>query len=279
MDSNLVEYIKRQRKKGYSKDQIKNVLLKAGYNEKDIKHAISLTDRPVFIFTVLVLIIILIFIISLDNQPMKPIEYDKVAKEYNNKCWKLKECQKTLDMADQLIENGGLFYGYLYKGFAYFELGEQKKALDFFDKAEDFASDTYQKRLLYEGKGWAYFKLSDPSCKENFQKAIALGNNEFWGLGWCHNKLGEYEKAIIAFNTAEDIGESASSTISNGKGYAYYKLGEYDNAIDSFERAMDSPLLRYRIEAYDGLIQIYTEKKDSRKVRYYLKERQNALSQ
>ncbi|MGM5488860.1 MAG: tetratricopeptide repeat protein [Nanobdellota archaeon] len=271
MSAGLIAYIKRQRKKGYSRAQIRNVLLEAGYQESVVDRAFHMHDNLYFAI-IMGLVAIILIVVAIPEKEEVDTSIDDVVNEYTEQCFRLEECERTLVLADDVLRVDETNpQSLLYKGLAYYQLGRYDDAIRSFEKAQKYASGSFVKAQIFEGFGWAYYRLGDPRCVHNFQQAINLGNKQFWGLGWCYHSLGQYEDALVAYNTGLQNTDIDKTYLRVGKGHAYYQLGRYEEAIDAFESATGSSLTRYRLEAYENLVKIYSEK-DNPRAEYYQKK-------
>jgi CHAT domain-containing protein/Tfp pilus assembly protein PilF len=152
-------------------------------------------------------------------------------------------------------------------GLVYIVLGEQHKALDYFNDALLLiqGEDDYQETLTRKNIGWAYATLGELSkALDNYNRALklireiknnsrernlkydlgesAIRNN----IGLIHAELGDNETAIAYLNQALNLnsdttveGYSAKATLLNNLGHNYYELGKYQEAIKYHKQSLD----------------------------------------
>ncbi len=142
----------------------------------------------------------------------------------------------------------------LLRGDAFYNLGDLRKAIDYYEFSLKIAKDVGDKAcegLAYGHLGCAFQKLSD------FRKAIdyhklhlriakevgdRAGEGSAYGnLGYGFHKLGDSRKAIDYFELhlkiAKEVGDKAGEGLAYGNiGNAFFKLGDFKKAIDYHKR-------------------------------------------
>ena len=141
-------------------------------------------------------------------------------------------------------------------GFAYFSLGDVKKAIEFFHLSLPIAKETKNKGLegsVYNNLGGAFdslgvvkkaigfFHLSLPIAKETGDKD--LEGKVYTNLGSAFDFLGDVKKAIGFFHLSLPIAEETGNkdlegTAYNSLGIAHRHLGDFKKAYDFFKRSL-----------------------------------------
>ena len=141
-------------------------------------------------------------------------------------------------------------------GFAYFSLGDVKKAIEFFHLSLPIAKETKNKGLegtVYNNLGGAFdslgdvkkaigfFHLSLPIAKETGNKG--LEGKVYKNLGSAFDFLGDVKKAIGFFHLSLPIAEETGNkhlegTVYNSLGLAHRDLGDFKKASDVFKRSL-----------------------------------------
>jgi tetratricopeptide (TPR) repeat protein len=117
--------------------------------------------------------------------------------------------------------------------------GEEKKAFDFFRKAERYSFDDRDEMLYNIGAGYVqnanYHKalyFLEKAYEENMKNDSVL-----YDLAFCYDKLGNDEKSIRFYNEYLDIDPFAESAWYN-LGIIYTRLEEYDKALEAYDFAL-----------------------------------------
>ena len=141
-------------------------------------------------------------------------------------------------------------------GFAYFSLGDVKKAIEFFHLSLPIAKETKNKGLkgtVYNNLGGAFHSLGDvkkaigffhlslPIAKETGNKG--LEGKVYKNLGSAFDFLGDVKKAIGFFHLSLPIAEETGNkhlegTVYNSLGLAHRDLGDFKKASDFFKRSL-----------------------------------------
>lgn len=160
------------------------------------------------------------------------------------------EAAKQLERKDAL----GAHLGNL--GNVYRNLGEVKKAIEFYEKRIEIAreiGDRHGEGAALGNLGSAYYSLGEvQKAIELYEKALVsareIGNrrnegNWLGNLGLTYADLGEVKKAIEfheqALTIYREIGDRRGEGIALGNlGNAYYSMGEVQKAIEFYEEAL-----------------------------------------
>ena len=205
-DDRIKNYIKEQLKRGYSSDQIKDVLVRAGHDKEKINNYIKeLNPRYTNAYIPIIfgssLLIILIFYLFYWGIPDINNKIEKHVQMGNSLCsqGKYSEALEEFDKAINL--NKTKPRGYYFKGKCYTLRGEHEEAILILNKAIQLNT----KNPNY------YYYLGLNYCAENnfisgipfLQKAVDLNetNQKFFdALGKCYLQSGDIENSLYWFN-------------------------------------------------------------------------------
>lgn len=235
MNQKLVAYIKEAFSKGYSASQIREALVKQGYDKNMIDESISYVSKTpksskktIFIISIVILFIIIGsysgYVYFKDKakevQPTQSSEETLPVEEVRE----LTEAQKSIDSG--------------------WELYRQRKfneAVIQFSNAIPLSSDDDSTSIAYTGIGASYFLLKDyEKSKEAINKALSLNPDNgraHTGLGWIYLNSKDYNKAEEEFNKALSIDQNDDDAHS-GLGGVYYNLKDYDKSKEEFNKAL-----------------------------------------
>lgn len=235
MNQELVAYIKEAFSKGYSASQIREALVKQGYDANMIDENISYVSKTpksskkaIFIISIVILFIIIGsysgYVYFKDKakevQPTQPSEETLPVEEVQE----ITEAQKSIDLG--------------------WELYRQEKfneAITQFSNAISLSSDDVLTSIAYTGIGSSYFLLKDyEKSKEAANKALSLNPNNgraHTGLGRIYLHSRDYDKAGEEFNKALSIDQNDDDAHS-GLGWIYYNLKDYDKSKKEFDKAI-----------------------------------------
>ncbi len=128
-------------------------------------------------------------------------------------------------------------------GFSYIQIGEYDRAHQAFERAEPTFHDQY---FLHFYLGLCYFQKEDyDSALEKFSRAASLKPekeelvNILIYLGTCHNRLGDYQRAVTDLETAKDLAGFDVKEIYSTLGFSYFQLKDYDRAIENLSMAVE----------------------------------------
>jgi tetratricopeptide (TPR) repeat protein len=171
----------------------------------------------------------------------------------------LKEYQKVL----KSLESGQLYVAdnkrmagqfEMYRGEAYYNLGEKEKAFSSFDKAIGINSENYMALNNY-----AYYlselgvELEKAEVMSGRVVQVHPDNPTYLDThAWVLFKKGEYRLAKFYMDTAMQNGGDESDVVIEHYGDIHYKLGDVENALkywrQSLEMGNSSKLLKKKIE-------------------------------
>ena len=136
----------------------------------------------------------------------------------------------------------------LYRGNAYYNLGEYQQAIADYDKAIELRPDlagTYHNRgIVYEYniRGQRYGKDAQlDRAIANYDKAIKLKSDfteAYYNRGVIYAHKGDYDLAIADFDKAIELRPDYAEAYNN-RGAAYGHKGEYDQAIADCNKAIE----------------------------------------
>ncbi len=127
---------------------------------------------------------------------------------------KREEALKTIAFYKKEMENTKLNYSaYCALGYAYFDIEEYLKAIEFFNKANEFKPDSNEHEYFYDEIGLAYQELKE------YKKAIELDPYEYYyfHLGNVYALLGEHNEMKKAYLRAIELDSDTYS-------YLYEKI-------------------------------------------------------
>ena len=239
MDKVLVNYIAKEKKKGFSSEKIKNTLIKAGHNvqkvEEHINHVFkeaAQTDKKrVLIVSIVIIILVLSAGIYFMSSPKNKVrEYSAL-------------------------------------GTSLYREGKYEEAIEQFNKAIELDSEISGP---YRGLGGAYLELKDyEKAIENFEKSLSINPNSpntYNGLGEVHYQIGDYDKAIEYFKEAINIDSNYDKAyIGLGLTY-YYSLRKYKEAEEKFNEALEINPNNFQAYTWLGLMYLDLGKNDISKI-------------
>jgi tetratricopeptide (TPR) repeat protein/DNA-binding CsgD family transcriptional regulator len=186
-----------------------------------------------------------------------------VALEYYFKMLKLLDNEAENDATALALKNR---YASLYAliGLCYFNMENQEKALDYFDKSLEQCRVIYaldknfpfkeRQLILYNNIGSVYLTNNDlENAKSNFEKALeinkSLNNLKFYAgiynnLGIIYKTKKEYDKAFVYYNKALLIRNELNDTagiaqVLNNLGDCYYYVKDYPKSISVLNQALE----------------------------------------
>lgn len=238
MDKVLVNYIAKEKKKGFSSEQIKNTLVKAGHNvqkvEEHLKHVfkeVETDKKKILIVSVIIFILVLSAVFYFMSSPKNKV------KTYAN------------------------------RGLDFYKEGKFEEAIEQFNKAIEINPEISG---LYRGLGGAYLELGDyGKAIENFEKALSMNPNNpntYNGLGEVYYQIGDYDKAIEYFKEAINIDSNYDKAyIGLGLTY-YYSSRRYKEAEEKFNEALEIDPNNFRAYTWLGLMYLDLGKNDISKI-------------
>lgn len=261
MNQSLTDHVKKAISQGYSIQQIKETLLKQGYDastiEESIRNASKLSNprKKVLVISVIILVLIIlgfglsyyypkIVINKSTGITQTKTEINKV-QGYVDTGWDLykqKKFEEAIAQFDEALAlNPDASLGssaYTGLGSSYYQLKDYEKAKEGFNKALEINSVN---DVTHTGLGWVYYQqIQYDKSKTEFEKAININpNNDMAhsGLGWIYLIMADLDNSLISFNKALAIEKSFGSY--NGLGWTYYYLNKFDEAIDNFDKAAE----------------------------------------
>jgi tetratricopeptide (TPR) repeat protein len=244
MDQQIIDYIIKEKGKGFSNEQIKNILIKTGHNiekidehllfhentnnnsnrgkiESEIEEPEIKNSKKIELKYVLVSIFIfVILIISIGYHFMKEYSTELLIEDgwklYNNKNYE----NSILKFEKVIKKDPNNYIGYGGLGANYFRLESFEKAINNFEKSIELNLNNSNS---YMGLGWSFYYLENyEKAIENFEKGYKLNSSDIKiieGLGMSYFEMGEYEKAELEFlkimkiNPLNDITYATIGTI------------------------------------------------------------------
>ncbi len=186
----------------------------------------------------------------------------RVALNRARACLQLKrqpEAEALLDQAERLAgpEDPGLPIDILNRrALLKVNQGDQKKAVELFQEAYRRAVGSGVPRLEMEAVGnlgWFFERVASrpdqaiPYYEKALETALQTGDKVSivrakTNLGWCHNKLGNFDRALEEIKSAIPLAmEAGVPDLDNtlaGIGAVYQYLNDYENALDYYHRAL-----------------------------------------
>jgi len=128
-------------------------------------------------------------------------------------------------------------------GLSFMQVGEYDRAYEAFETAEPEYNDQY---FLHFYLGLCCFQKEDNvSALEKFSRAASLKPekeelvNILIYVGTCHNRLGDYQQAVTALESAKDLAGPYVKEIYSTLGFSYFQLKDYDRAINNLILAVE----------------------------------------
>ncbi|MDP2906895.1 MAG: tetratricopeptide repeat protein [Nanoarchaeota archaeon] len=236
MNQKLVVYIKEAFSKGYSTSQIREALMKQGYDKNMIDENIGYVSKTpksskktMFIISIVILLIIIGsysgYVYFKDKakevQPTQSSEETFPVEEVRE----LTEAQKSID-----------------SGWELYRQDKFNEAVIQFSNAVSLSPDDRSTSIAYTGMGASYFLLKDyEKSKDAMNKALSLNpnnNRAHTGLGFIYLfDSKDYNKAEEEFNQALSIDQNDDDAYAGLCG-VYYNLKDYDKAKEDCNKAL-----------------------------------------
>ncbi|MFC1745850.1 tetratricopeptide repeat protein [Candidatus Riflebacteria bacterium] len=158
---------------------------------------------------------------------------------------------KTRDVP--ALTDMGDFSKFMTMGNDYYEKGDFKKAVEFYDRANAL---NLKHVAAYNKLGLAFEKKGEElKAVEYFSRAITLNPNKpsaYKNRGKIYEKMGNYHAAIADYNKAIEL-NSKDADVFFYRGYAFEGRGEYEKAIKDYDRAIALNPKYSTLHIYKGL--------------------------
>ncbi len=252
MDEKLLEYIRKERSKGFSDEQIKDTLIKAGHEvthvEEHIKHSKNESGpsvKPDHRYAIVAVIIIVILMVSIGLYFMRNNFLqgkEGSLQEYENPAGQGGALQEDINSGGQgssLQANHSNLVDLNKEGWDLYNQKNYAEAIDVFNKAIEQDPNNAAARI---GLGWSqydYGLLQDNGLELfeqsiiNFQKSIELNDSyvtSLRGLGNDYREIGDYNKSFEYLIKAHE--KDPNDTL------AYEYLGRTYVAMEEHEKAI-----------------------------------------
>jgi Flp pilus assembly protein TadD len=168
--------------------------------------------------------------------PVKARSYHNCGFAYGN----LGQLDKAIDYYSLAIGiNPDYLDSYIDRGNAYGNLGKWDKAIADYSRAIEI-DPTFV--MAWSDRGIAYGNLGQlDKAIADFSKAIEIDPKKAtaWSnLGVAYWKLGKWDKSIASYSKALEI-DPRNATIYYNRGFAYYNLGQWENAIADYTKSLE----------------------------------------
>jgi len=272
MHQELDDYIKKEKNKGFTKEQIRNVLVKVGHDEEvveeHLKHFFKEKTNFKYVIIAIVAMLILISVIGAYFLKSTPEE------DYNRLGWGLFDKEKfeeAIVMFEKTIqENPNNLRSYEGIGSSYRKLGEYEKAVENLNNALSIDNNSAR---AYKELGKVYFSMEDyDKAIGKFEKVIEINGGDtgiFDSLGLSYFRVKNYGKAIEYFEQVIKQNPTEEKAY-RYLGQVYFENGEYNKAIEYFENAIK--LNTTDSQAYEAIGRSYLKKHEFEKAIGYLKK-------
>jgi len=178
---------------------------------------------------------------SSDASPIQQIQDLNTAKGIE--AFQKEEYKEAIGFLNSAIQENSTYAnpsGFLYRGRAYYAIGEYGKAVSDFNEVIAIAPDL-SKTYLY--RGYAYEKQKKiTQAIENYSKAIQLDPEEVWAIrarAMAYAIQRKYDQALIDFNQAIKLDTTHAPTYNN-RCWTLYLLKRYQEALPDCEKAVAS---------------------------------------
>lgn len=239
-----------------------------------------------------------------DKDSLKAENYNHIANTYyiqSNYSLALSFHQKALEIRNSSTGSVDIAISYLNIGNIYADLGENIKAMEYYQKSlqihHSLGKDSFNIAGVYYNISRLFEKQGQVErAFENCRKAIELfrsaGSIQDQNIALCYNLMGiihkmqgDYNQAIVYYNKALDInltfyGQSHPEVARNYSniGRIHFDQGDYLIALEYYEKALKIRLSVYRenhlevVENYNSIAAIYDKQRDySTALEYYKK--------
>lgn len=207
MNQSLKGHIKKAISQGYSINQVKDALLKQGYDAKTVEESMrefskkSDTSRKKVMLTSLSILILIVIIVGLGYYYPKMAAY--------------KDAEKM--PSDTEIKGISEAQSYIETSFDLYKQKKYEEAIVQINKALAMNLDAGLSSAAHTRLGSSYYQLENyEKAKEEFSKAIDLNpvnDLAHTGLGWTYYQLNDYKKAKEELEKAFDINPENPATI------------------------------------------------------------------
>jgi len=162
--------------------------------------------------------------------------------------------EAAIEIFDEVLAKTSNAITYNARGSAYLALGNYEQALDDYTKATELDS-TFPHSFYNRGRLLGILQRYDEAL-EDLQQAIQLAPLEFGyrangNIGLIYYKMGEYDKALEAFEKSISYNQDERADIYYFRGETYTALENYEAAIADYRAAIER-FTQYA-EAYQSL--------------------------
>ena len=209
MQKELIDYIKRCKSRGFSKEQIRNALVKARYDITTVNEHLNYVHKKTIDKNKILIpsLIIFLLVLSVGFYFLKTATPENKVRDYLNLGWDLYNQDKYEESIIQF-----------------------NNAIELNPEIES----------SYRGLGWSYYKLEDyEKAIENFEKAVETdpnSDNAYDGLGRSYHLLENYEKAIENFNHIQNV--NGDYKILNLLGRIYLEIEDNEKAKEMYDKSL-----------------------------------------
>lgn len=163
-----------------------------------------------------------------------------------------KDYNGLLNFSDELLKKDSNNYeGYLCSGWAYYNLNNYEKAVQFFNKSIVI---NHKEASSHNMRGWCYSSLKDYNkAKEDFEEALKLNNSytdAYRGLAWVYNNQGKQDKSIDICNKVLKF-DKDNANIYACLGWNYLEKKDNKKAKEYFNKAIS--INHNDIDAQNGI--------------------------
>jgi len=253
MDRALVDYIVKEKKRGFSSEQIKNALVKAGHDvqivEENLNHvfkeAAQMDKKKVLIVSLVVFVLVISVGFYYYSKTTTP---EDRSLDYINLGWSLYEQEKfeeaigQFNNAIELDPDNNFLYRdigpYTGLGYAYFDLKEYDNAIINLEKAIELNPNNANAHLKL-GDTYYWLGIFDISL-DYFKKSIELDPDNFGGycgVGWIFLREGGLTVSKENFNICLDKKKDMEGYL--GLALVNFEEKRYDLALEQVNSALE----------------------------------------
>jgi tetratricopeptide (TPR) repeat protein len=170
------------------------------------------------------------------------LDYEYINSSYRYRAWsyiKIEQYAKAISDGNYLIKSSDNYAqarGYFINGYAYTDMKEYEKSLEYYNKSKELLNDSFVNNNI----GYIYLQTYQYKKAINyFDEAISLETsfdnscNPYGNLGLSYYHLGNFQKSVFNYNLAENNCDDKLDKydLTFLRANSYIELEQYENAL------------------------------------------------